>query len=78
LLFWIQNVFKAVISRYGKMKNLRRETFLTVFSRGDSTGEKMEIKTQPIYYVVFCMTKYASFEDAKTNAAEDIAAQIKR
>jgi uncharacterized protein YciI len=38
----------------------------------------MEIKTQPVYYVVFCSTKYASFEDAKTNAADDLTAHIKR
>jgi len=38
----------------------------------------MQIKNQPVYYVVFCFTKYASFEDAKTNAADDIAAHIKR
>jgi uncharacterized protein YciI len=38
----------------------------------------MEIKNQPAYFVVFCNTKYASFEDAKINAAEDIAAHIKR
>jgi len=41
-------------------------------------GEAMQIKNQPVYYVVFCFTKYASFEDAKTNAADDIAAHIKR
>ena len=38
----------------------------------------MQIKNQPVYYVVFCFTKYASFEDAKINAAGDIAAHIKR
>ena len=38
----------------------------------------MEIKNQPAYYVVICFTKYASFEDAKTNAADDIATHIKR
>jgi uncharacterized protein len=41
-------------------------------------GETMQIKNQPVYYVVFCLTKYASFEDAKTNAADDLAAHIKR
>ena len=41
-------------------------------------GGAMQIKNQPVYYVVFCFTKYASFEDAKTNAADDIAAHIKR
>ena len=25
-------------------------------------GETMQIKNQPVYYVVFCLTKYASFE----------------
>ena len=38
----------------------------------------MEIKNQPAYYVVICFTKYASFEDAKTNAADDIATHIQR
>ncbi|HYX50160.1 MAG TPA: YciI family protein [Ktedonobacteraceae bacterium] len=38
----------------------------------------MEIKTQPVYYVVFCTTKYGSFEDAKMNAPDDIAAHMKR
>ena len=38
----------------------------------------MEIKTQLAYYVVFCTTKFTSFEDAKTNAPDDIAAHIKR
>jgi len=38
----------------------------------------MEIKTQLVYYVVFCTTKFTSFEDAKTNAPDDIAAHIKR
>ena len=38
----------------------------------------MEIKSQPAYYVVICFTKYSSFEDAKTNAADDIATHIKR
>ena len=40
-------------------------------------GKAMEIKNQPVDYVVLCFTKYASFEDAKTNAADDIAAHIK-
>ncbi len=38
----------------------------------------MEIKSQPVYYVVMCTTKFASFDDAKTNAPDDIAAHIKR
>ncbi len=38
----------------------------------------MQIKDQPAYYVVICFTKYASFEEAKTNAADDIATHIKR
>lgn len=32
----------------------------------------------PIYYVVFCTLKYRSFADAKTEAAEKIAAHIER
>jgi uncharacterized protein len=38
----------------------------------------MEINNQPVYYVVFCNTKFASFEDAKTNASHDLTAHIKR
>jgi uncharacterized protein YciI len=44
----------------------------------NSIGKAMQMKNQPVYYVVFCFTKYASFEDAQTNAANDIAAHIKR
>jgi hypothetical protein len=32
---------------------------------GDNT---VEIKSPPRYYVVFCILKYASFEEAKTKA----------
>ncbi len=38
----------------------------------------MEIKSQPVYYVVFVVTKYASFEEAKTKAPGAIAAHRKR
>lgn len=38
----------------------------------------MEIKSQPIYYVVFVVTKYTSFEEAKTQAPDAIAAHRKR
>jgi uncharacterized protein len=34
--------------------------------------------TPPIYYVVFCTLKYRSLVEAKTEAAEKIAAHIKR
>jgi uncharacterized protein YciI len=38
----------------------------------------MEIKNQSVYYVVFCVLKYSSFEEAKTRAPEAIAAHVKR
>ena len=38
----------------------------------------MEIESQPVYYVVFCVLKYTSFEEAKTKAPAAIAAHIKR
>ena len=38
----------------------------------------MEVKTQPVYWVVFCVLKYASFEEAKTKAPDAIAAHVKR
>ena len=38
----------------------------------------MEFENQPVYYVVICFTKYPSFEDAKTKAADDIATHMKR
>ncbi len=38
----------------------------------------MEIKSQPTYYVVFCVLKYASFEEAKTKAPDVIAAHVRR
>lgn len=38
----------------------------------------MHIKNQPVYYVVICNTKYASFEDATINASDDLAAHMKR
>lgn len=38
----------------------------------------MEIKSQPTYYVVFCVLKYSSFEEARSRAPDDIAAHVKR
>jgi len=38
----------------------------------------MKIKSQSVYYVVFCFLKYASFEEARTNASDAIAAHVKR
>ena len=38
----------------------------------------MEIKSQPVYYVIFCVLKYSSFEEAKTKAPDAIAAHVKR
>jgi len=38
----------------------------------------MQIKSQPTYYVVFCVLKYSSFEEAKTKAPDAIAAHINR
>ena len=38
----------------------------------------MEIKNQSAYCVVFCVLKYASFEEARTEAPDGIAAHVKR
>lgn len=38
----------------------------------------MEIKSQPVYHVVFCILEYSSFEEARTEAPEAIAAHVKR
>ena len=38
----------------------------------------MEIKSQPVYHVVFCVLKYTSFEEAKAEAPDAIAAHVKR
>src|SRR5215211_401843 len=38
----------------------------------------MEIKSQSVYCVVFCVLKYASFEDARTKAPDAISAHAKR
>jgi uncharacterized protein len=38
----------------------------------------MDIRSQPVYCVVFCVLKYASFEEARTEAPDDIAAHVKR
>ncbi len=35
-------------------------------------------KKQPVYYVVFCTPKYASFAEAKTKEPDQIAAHIRR
>ncbi len=37
-----------------------------------------EHKRQPVYYVVFVVTKYKNFEEAKAKAPEQIAAHIAR
>src|SRR5260370_27576895 len=37
-----------------------------------------ESKKQPVYYVVSCVTKYTSFDEAKAQAGEVIAAHIAR
>ena len=36
----------------------------------------VEIKSQSAYCVVFCVLKYASFEEARTEAPDDIAAHV--
>ena len=33
---------------------------------------------QPIYYIVYCITKFASFADAKTKAPDKIAEHIRQ
>jgi uncharacterized protein YciI len=38
----------------------------------------MEIVKQPLYYAVFCVTKFRSFADAKEKEGETIAAHIAR
>src|SRR5919199_1855231 len=38
----------------------------------------MEIKSQPVYQVVFCVLKYTSFEEAKAKAPDAIAAHVRR
>ena len=38
----------------------------------------MEIKSQSAYCVVFCVLKYSSFEEARTEAPEAIAAHVQR
>jgi uncharacterized protein YciI len=38
----------------------------------------MEIKSQSVYCVVFCVFEYASFEEAMTEAPDAIAAHVKR
>ncbi len=38
----------------------------------------MEIESQPVYHVVFCVLKYASFEEAKAEAPDAIAAHVRR
>lgn len=38
----------------------------------------MEIKSQSVYCVVFCVLKYTSFEEARTKATDAIAAHVKR
>lgn len=38
----------------------------------------MEIKSQPVYHVVFCVLEYATLEEAKTRAPDAIAAHVKR
>ena len=37
----------------------------------------MQIKSQPAYCVVFCVLKYASFEEARTEAPDEIAAHVR-
>ena len=41
-------------------------------------GISVEIKSQSVYCVVFCVLKYASFEEARTEAPDDIAAHVRR
>jgi uncharacterized protein YciI len=38
----------------------------------------VEIKSQSAYCVVFCVLKYATFEEARTEAPDDIAAHVRR
>jgi uncharacterized protein len=38
----------------------------------------MQVKTQPAYHVVFCTLKYASFDEARNEAPDDIAAHVRR
>ena len=38
----------------------------------------MEISSQPRYHVVFCTLGYSSFEEARTEAPDEISAHIKR
>jgi uncharacterized protein YciI len=38
----------------------------------------MEIKSQPVYYVVFFITKYASLQEAKQKASEEMTAHLVR
>jgi uncharacterized protein len=38
----------------------------------------MEIKNQPAYCVIFCVLKYASFEEARNRAPDAIAAHVRR
>ena len=38
----------------------------------------MEIKDQPVYYVVFFETKYTSLEEARKNASEEMNAHLIR
>ena len=38
----------------------------------------MEIKSQPVYFVVFFVTKYTSLEEAKQKASEEMNAHIAR
>jgi uncharacterized protein YciI len=38
----------------------------------------VEIKSQSAYCVVFCVLKYASFEEARTEAPDDISAHVRR
>ncbi len=40
--------------------------------------DNLTIPQQPVYYVVFCVTKYASFAEAKDQAPQMIAAHIQR
>ena len=35
-------------------------------------------KKPAVYYVVFCVLKYKSFEEARTTAPDDIASHLKR
>ncbi len=46
-----------------------------LLERGD---DFMEIKSQSVYQVVFCVLKYASFEEAKAKAPDAIAAHVRR